>query len=169
MKTNVLQLSFLFFFIGWVGFAQTARIKGIILDENNHPVEEVNVTAQDKSTKTNANGFYQLTIPANQKIQIVFTHTSLKKNSVSVELKPNEDYEFNFYMNDKAEGLGEVIVIANNRKRVQGITNITPAVIRKIPGANAGVENILKSLPGVSSNNELSTQYAVRVEIMMRI
>jgi hypothetical protein len=58
--------------------------------------------------------------------------------------------------------MGEVIVIANNRKRVQGITTIEPAVIRKIPGANAGVENILKSLPGVNSNNELSTQYAVR-------
>jgi hypothetical protein len=35
-------------------------------------------------------------------------------------------------------------------------------MIRKIPGANAGIENILKSLPGVNSNNELSTQYAVR-------
>ncbi len=29
-------------------------------------------------------------------------------------------------------------------------------------GANAGVENLLKSLPGVNGNNELSTQYAVR-------
>ena len=34
--------------------------------------------------------------------------------------------------------------------------------MRKIPGANPGVENLLQSLPGVSSNNELSTQYAVR-------
>ncbi|WP_298224345.1 carboxypeptidase-like regulatory domain-containing protein [Flavobacterium sp.] len=162
MKTNAFQLSILFFFIGLVSFAQTARVKGIILDENNKPVEEVNVVANDKSTKTNENGFYQITVPANQKVQIVFTHTSLKKNTVTVELKPNEDYEFNLVMNDKAEGLGEVIVIANNRKRVQGVTTIEPAVIRKIPGANAGVENILKSLPGVSSNNELSTQYAVR-------
>lgn len=32
----------------------------------------------------------------------------------------------------------------------------------KIPGANAGIENILKTLPGVNSNNELSTQYMVR-------
>lgn len=161
LKTNALQLSILFFFVGLVSFAQTARIKGIILDENNKPVEEVNVIAQNESTKTNANGFYLLTIPANQKIQIVFTHTSLKKNTVTVELKSNEDYEFNLVMNDKAEGLGEVVIIANKRQ-VQGITTIEPAVIRRIPGANAGVENILKSLPGVSSNNELSTQYSVR-------
>jgi len=31
-----------------------------------------------------------------------------------------------------------------------------------MPGANPGVENMLKTLPGVSSNNELSTQYSVR-------
>ena len=65
-------------------------------------------------------------------------------------------------MNEKAEQMGEVIVTANNRKRVQGITTIEPEVIRRIPGANAGIENILKTLPGVYSNNELSTQYAVR-------
>ena len=65
-------------------------------------------------------------------------------------------------MNDYQEQMGEVIVIAKNGKRVQGITTIEPDVIRKIPGANAGIENILKTLPGVNSNNELSTQYAVR-------
>jgi ribosomal protein S5 len=76
------------------------------------------------------------------------------------------NYEFNLVMNDREEQMGEVIVTMNSKKQVQGIT--TFEVIRKIPG-NAGIENILKTLPGVNSNNELSTQYAVRVEIMMRI
>ncbi len=65
-------------------------------------------------------------------------------------------------MNDYQEQMGEVIVTSKNKKRIQGITTIEPEVIRKIPGANAGIENILKTLPGVNSNNELSTQYAVR-------
>jgi hypothetical protein len=145
-----------------MSFAQTARVKGIILDESNRPVDEVNVASEGKNTKSNANGYYELTVPANKKIQLVFTHISLKKNTVSLQLKPNEDYEFNLVLNDRAEGLGEVIVIANSKKRVQGVVTIEPQVIRRIPGANAGVENILKSLPGVSSNNELSTQYSVR-------
>jgi hypothetical protein len=63
--------------------------------------------------------------------------------------------------------MGEVVT-SNNRKRVEGLTTIAADVIRKIPGANAGIENILKTLPGVNSNNELSTQYAVQVEIMMK-
>jgi hypothetical protein len=53
-------------------------------------------------------------------------------------------------------------VSAKERKRVEGITSISPEAVRKLPGANAGVENLIKSLPGVNGNNELSTQYAVR-------
>ncbi len=162
MKPKLIQLPILFFFFSLITFAQTARVKGIILDESNRPVEEVNVAYEGKSTKSNENGYYELTVAANKKIQLVFTHVSLKKNTVTLELKPNEDYEFNLVLNDRAEGLGEVVVIANNKKRIQGVVTIEPQVIRRIPGANAGVENILKSLPGVNSNNELSTQYSVR-------
>jgi hypothetical protein len=150
------------FFSCQLFWAQNARIKGVILNESGQAVVEVNVSAADKNTKTNENGFYQLLVPANKKIQVVFTHVSLKKYTVTLELKPNEDYEFNPQLNDKAESLGEVIVTAGNRKRIQGITVIEPELIRKIPGANAGIENIIKTLPGVNSNNELSTQYSVR-------
>ncbi len=143
-------------------FAQTARVKGIILDENSKSVDDVNISSAFKNTKTDATGYYELMIPANRKVSLVFTHVSLKSATISVELKPNEDYELNVVLNDKAEQMGEVIVTGNNRKRVQGITSIEPEVIRRIPGANAGIENIIKTLPGVNSNNELSTQYSVR-------
>ena len=156
------SLLFFLLFSSQFGFAQNARIKGVILNESGQLVPEVNVTAAEKSTKTNENGFYQLVVPANKKIQVVFTHVTLKKYTVSIELKPNEDYEFNPQLSDKSESLGEVTVTAGNRKRIQGITVIEPEVIRKIPGANAGIENIIKTLPGVNSNNELSTQYSVR-------
>jgi len=162
LKIKYLLIIVLFLFVGSAVFAQNARVKGIILDENNNPVENVNIAFETKSTVTNSNGFYSFTVPANKKITLVFTHVSLKKTTAILELKPNEDFEFNVTMNEKAEQMGEVIVTANNRKRVQGITTIEPEVIRRIPGANAGIENILKTLPGVYSNNELSTQYAVR-------
>lgn len=161
LKTKLRFSIFFFFLIIFSGYSQTARVKGIILDENNLPVDEVNVMTNGEATKTDASGFYQLTIPSNQKIQLTFTHVTLKKNIVTIELKSNEDYELNIVMNNRAEQLGEVTIV-NNRKRVEGVINIEPAVIRKIPGANAGVENIIKTLPGVASNNELSTQYSVR-------
>ena len=153
---------FLFFILIYnVNFAQTARVKGLVLDQNNNPVEKVNVTDGKTKTLTNENGFYSLIIDANKKVSVVFTHVSLKRITSIIELKPNEDLELNPVMNDNAEEMGELVLI-NNNKRFQGITTIDPITIRKIPGANSGIENILKTLPGVYSNNELSTQYAVR-------
>jgi hypothetical protein len=113
-------------------------------------------------TVTNANGFYFLEIPANTKVTLTFSHVSFKKTTVEITLKPNEDYELNPVLSSKVEQIGEVTVTGANKKRVEGITTIDPVIIRRIPGANAGIENIIKTLPGVYSNNELSTSYAVR-------
>ncbi|WP_444626891.1 TonB-dependent receptor [Flavobacterium columnare] len=139
-----------------------ARVKGIVLDEDNNPVEGVNVSFQQKNSKTNENGFYQLAIPSKVKSNLKFTHLSLKTAVISLELNSNEDYEFNVVLKSTMEQLGEIVISNSNKKRVEGITTLSPKAIRLIPGANSGVENILKSLPGVNSNNELSTQYAVR-------
>ena len=162
MKAKHTLFTLLFFLINFVAFAQTAQIKGVILDESSNPVSNVTVTVGDKSTITDNSGFYVMTIPANRPVTVVFTHATLKKSATRLSLKTNEDYEFNPVMNKDAEELGEVIISAGNRKRVQGVTVIAPELIRKIPGANAGIENIIKTLPGYNSNNELSTQYAVR-------
>ena len=161
---NILKiLKFFFFFgLGFASNAQTAYIKGIVLDQNNDPVENVNISCLNKSTQTNGSGFYQITIPANQKVIVEFTHVSLKKTSLKVTLKSKEIYVFNMNMNDEEEQMGEVIVNTKNKKAVQGILTFDAKDIRFIPGANAGIENVLKTLPGVNSNNELSTQYSVR-------
>ena len=161
MKTKNSILIIFLYLIYNVSFGQTARVKGIVLDENNKPVEKVNITDGKSKTVTNENGFYTLSVEANKKMSLIFTHISLKKTTAILELKPNEDLEFNPVMNAKSEEMGELVLISN-KKRFQGITTIDPAIIRRIPGANAGIENILKTLPGVYSNNELSTQYAVR-------
>ncbi len=160
MKTRI-SILIIFYLLNNASFSQTARLKGIVFDENNKPVEKVNITDGKSKTITNENGFYSLNIDANKKVSIVFTHISLKKIVSVLELKTNEDFELNPVMNNRAEEMGE-LVLMNNKKRFQGITTIDPIIIRKIPGANAGIENILKTLPGVYSNNELSTQYAVR-------
>ena len=160
LKTNKILIIF-FYLVYQIGFGQTARIKGVVLDENNNSVEKVNISDGKNKTTTNENGFYSLIIDANKKVSITFTHISLKRSTVVVQLKPNEDQELNPVMNSRAEEMGELVLVSS-KKRFQGITTIDPVIIRKIPGANAGIENILKTLPGVYSNNELSTQYAVR-------
>ncbi|SDW34966.1 TonB-dependent receptor [Aequorivita viscosa] len=162
MKTINLPLTLLFFFFATAVFAQNATIKGIVLDEFNEPIPGVNVTHNNSGTITDFNGFYILEIPANRNVVITFSHLSHKKVQVTVSLSPNEDYELNPVLSTSIEQIGEVVISGRENKRVEGVTTISPEVIRKMVGANAGVENLLKSLPGVNSNDELSTQYAVR-------
>ncbi|MFB3388997.1 TonB-dependent receptor [Flavobacterium sp. LAR06] len=157
------KLIFVFLFLcSCVSFAQNAQVKGIILDQENRPVPDVNITAHGNVAQSDSNGFFEIEVPSNKKVSLIFTHISLKMMSLAVSLKPNEVFVFNPVMNNSEEQMGEVFVSSKNKKRVQGITTIDVATIKKIPGANAGIENILKTLPGVNSNNELSTQYAVR-------
>lgn len=162
LKTSNLPLTLLFFLLATVTFAQKATIKGIILDEQNEAVIGANVTYGNTGTISDFNGFYLLEIPAEQDLRISFSHVGHKLVQITVNLSPNEDFEFNPVLNTTREQISEVVISGRENKRVEGVTSISPEVIRKMVGANAGVENLLKSLPGVNSNNELSTQYAVR-------
>lgn len=143
-------------------FSQTATVKGVMLDNNNSPIDNVNIKAGGKGTQTNANGFYSIEIPANQDITIEFTHIGYKKITSTFNLKNGELLEFNPVMSNSIEQISTVVINSKRRKEVEGVVTLNPETIRKIPGANAGVENILLTLPGVSNNNELSTQYSVR-------
>jgi len=153
---------FLFILIPLISLTQTATLKGIILDENNVPISNVSITFGTEGTTTNTNGFYFIKIPSNQDVTIEFSHLSLKKITVTFNLKNGETFEFNPVMNLKVEQIATVVVKGNERKRVEGIITIDPELIRTIKGAQPGIENILKTLPGVNITNELSTQYSVR-------
>jgi len=161
LSNKILLNLFLLFSIS-ATFSQTATISGVILNDTNSPIENVTVTYGNEGTKTSKDGDFTIKIPANKEIIITFSHISFKQVVQTFNLNENESYEFNPVLNYNQEQLGTVIITGDKRERVEGITTISPKMLRKIPGGNAGVENILKTLAGVSGNNELSSQYNVR-------
>ena len=74
MKTKKFFFAIITLFLGFASFAQTAKVTGLILDDNSQPVEGVNVSYLSKSSITDVSGSYLITVPANQKILLVFTH-----------------------------------------------------------------------------------------------
>jgi len=142
---------------------QSASITGVVFDEENNPISKVNITTSGGGTFSDENGFYFLEIIPDQETTITFSHLGLKNVILeNLILNTNEIFEFNPIMKIDAIQVDGVTVTPTGKKDVEGITTVPPSIVRRIPGANAGVENILKLLPGVSSNNELSTQYSVR-------
>ena len=161
MKTFYTTLAFLLIITSSL-LAQNATVKGITLDELNNVIGGVNISYGETGTQSDINGYYLLEIPANENVKLTFSYIGLKDIVLNVTLSTNEDYEFNPVLRTDVAQIGTVIISVKERKRVEGIISISPEAVRKLPGANAGVENLLKSLPGVNGNNELSTQYAVR-------
>ncbi|MFP4846308.1 TonB-dependent receptor [Winogradskyella sp. PE311] len=146
-----------------LSFSQSSIIRGVILDESNQPIENVNIkSSTGEGTASNSNGFYELKIPIGVEVIIEFTHVGHKRVEAKFNLKNGQELEFNPVMKIEVEQIATVVINTNTRQSVDGVTSISPETIRTIKGAQPGVENILKTLPGVNISNELSTQYSVR-------
>ncbi len=143
--------------------AQTATITGVVLDQQNKPLQNVNISTIANGAFSDINGFYLIQIVSDTETLVTFSHLGHK--NVVLErliLSTNETFEFNPVMKTDVIQVAEVIVSPTGKKNIEGVVSIPREVIKQIPGANAGVENVLKLLPSVSSSNELSTQYSVR-------
>ena len=157
----LLKLVFLFSFIN-IG-AQDAIITGIVLDEDQNPIPDVAISYRNTGTTTAEDGSYLFGVVADKAVTISFSHIGFEKIVLKdLILSTNETFEFNPVMSKETVQVAGVTITPNGTKKLKGVTTVSPEIIRNIPGANAGVENILKLLPGVSFNNELSTQYNVR-------
>ncbi|GAA3518278.1 carboxypeptidase-like regulatory domain-containing protein [Aquimarina addita] len=162
MKNSYLFLIFCLIFTSNISLAQTAILKGVILNESNQPVSGAEIMNKDGGTLSDEDGVYVLSIPANEDVRIKISYLGLKNISFKINLKENQEYELNPVLKTDIEQMSEVVISGRERKTVEGITTLDQETIRMTPSAQPGVEGLLKTLPGVSSTNELSTQYTVR-------
>ncbi|NNC45560.1 MAG: TonB-dependent receptor plug domain-containing protein, partial [Winogradskyella sp.] len=147
----------------YLGQSQSGTIRGIVLDEANNPLPVVNISTNlNTGTISDDTGFYEIKIPADTEVTLTFTHITHKKLEVKFNLKDGQSVEFNPVLKINVVQIATVVINTNTRQSVDGVTTISPAVLRTIKGAQPGIENILKTLPGVNISNELSTQYSVR-------
>ncbi len=147
-------------------FAQNEKaiISGVVKDSIGQLAEGVTVSVINESVVsiTNENGSYKLVVPVNKPLQIRFTYFGSKGQTFNVPaLTTNQKYELNTSL---SIGLTlDAIKVNDERYREQISTfDLDPRPLSSLPNISGNVEQILKTLPGVSSNNELSAQYNVR-------
>lgn len=143
-------------------YSQESVLTGLILNDQNLPITNVNIQFDKGGSTSDNNGYYRIEVESNKKIDVVFSHINYKQLKITVDLSDNEILEFNPILNTKFEQISEVILNTTTRSEIKSIQNISPEKLRYIKGVQPGIENILKTLPGVSINNEMSTQYSVR-------
>ena len=150
-------------FLSVSSIAQTTNVQGVVLDQNGNMLELINVTVKGHpiGVSTNGDGFYKLELKPNIQYTIVFSSVSHKAIEKEIMLKNGEHRKINITLEYKTEQLQE-IDIEDKMVRKSTLIRLDPRLINELPDASGNIESIIKTLPGVSSNNELSSQYSVR-------
>ena len=139
-------------------------IYGKITDDNGKVLELVNIAVLGTSygVTSDSRGQYTLNLPSDTLLNVVFSFVGYQQESVKVKLKPGEQRKIDVTLNSSSTTLSDVVV-SDRQINSATITRIDAREISLVPSSGAGgVEDIVKTLPGVSSTNELSSQYNVR-------
>ena len=145
------------------GQRNNATIKGIIKDSYRKPLDMVNIALKEfpLGTSSNRKGEFILRIPAKKNIIIIYSSLGYLSVLDTIFADNEENIFRNITLQTTDMQLSEVVV--TNQRIGDGITRIDSKLLNYLPNAGSGaVESMLKTLPGVSTNNELSSQYSVR-------
>jgi hypothetical protein len=166
IKIRLFILLILTVFLGNLSFGQSnnATLRGVVEDQDGNPLDMVNIGLKDYplGTSSNREGKFLLRIPATKKVVVIFSSLGYKPVADTLNAGPEEDVFRNITLQATDLQLAEVVVTEQRRKN-GNITRLDPKYMGMLPdAATGGVEAIIKTLPGVSTNNELSSQYTVR-------
>lgn len=158
-----------YIFLGIVAVASAmasdaqVKIHGKVIDEANKPIEfaTVKIKGTAVGATTGLDGGYSITSPARDTIVVVFTCIGYNDESRTL-INPTGDVTLNMRMRENAKVIGEVEV-TDIKKQTGSMQTIKSDDYRLAADATGGsVESLLTTLAGVSSSNELSSQYSVR-------
>ncbi len=146
-----------------LGTAAQVKITGKVIDDAGQPIEfaTVRVLGTTIGVNTNEKGFYEMNVPKSDTIRVEFT--CLGYGTVTRELiKPEGTVTLNPKLYEKTHELNEVTITEYKKQTnsMQGI-DVSQSSITPSASGNA-VENVLTTMAGVSSKNEMSSQYMVR-------
>ncbi len=140
---------------------QIAYITGRVTDEKGKGMDGVTVAVQGTSigTNTDRKGNYNLEVPANTSITIVYSYVGLDPQKESMTLIPGQKKEININFKETTVKLKEAVKSADRRDEAGNI-KLNAGKARIIPSTTGGIEALIKTYVG--SNNELTSQYNVR-------
>ncbi len=140
-------------------------LQGRVSNAEGNPVEYANVGVVSARTPygtvTGPDGSYRLSVRSTDSITLRITCTGYRPQELRLGLSKKEICTLDITLQRLSTQLEEVVV-SDDRIRSTAFTQINIQKIENAVGPNESVEALVKTLPDVSSNNELSSQYSVR-------
>lgn len=159
-----IQVLFLLFCLKSIGQSQ-GSVKGIILDSNGLGVPAVNILLKSNAkfgTISNIEGQFELELSLGIDT-LVFSHVQYGTKEVEVEVFESQVLNLEVRLDFSNTRLNDVEVVGNReRDAIDPATKVDAKSARNLPSALGDFSKVLVTLPGVASNNELSSAYNVR-------
>lgn len=144
-------------------YAKKFTVSGKVVDESNSPMEFVSVRIAGTMIGglTNEKGLFRIESQTKDTVEVIISfigYETIKRRLI----EPEGEIKMNVRLYSKDKTLDEVSV-SEFRKQTSTLEYIDADELRLMPDATGGsIEALLTTMPGVHSNNELSTQYSVR-------
>jgi len=162
MKNRLfILLSILLFTVG-MSAQSKVRVYGYVIDTNSRGIELANVYVQNTTigATTNSNGYYELML--NVKDSVTLVYSMLGYQSIKHTIHPHKQVmQISVQLLSLSKQINEVSVMGQ-RRQTSTLDMLDPGKFRVMPSTTGGIESLLITFAGVSSNNELSSQYNVR-------
>lgn len=142
---------------------QFGELKGLVYNEEGVPLFSANVAILNEQygTVTDELGRFEIDIPANRTLELIISYIGYQPDTILLNLKPGDIKKATIKLFPVSKTLEEVMVISKY-DRTNTLMRIDLKPLEFIPSPSGSFEALLKTLPGVSSSNELSSQYSVR-------
>ena len=147
-----------------ITFAQKGIVCGTVVNENGKPaqfVNIVNVIDGTVGTSTNSHGYYEISVKADTIVSLRATFIGYKDVDFTVKIHANEHKKIDFQIFPTSTDL-QTVVVEDQEVRISTFDRIDAKTAMMVPSASNDIGAVIKTLPGVSSVNELSSQYSVR-------
>lgn len=164
MKSKLLVIIMVLLPFFAFGQKKDAVIFGKVTATDGKALEFVNIAVIGTryGTSTDTRGEYSLEVPSGKKLNVVFSFVGYEQKTVTVTLRDGERHEQDITMTSSSLTLDEAVV-HDQAINSSTITRLSAKESVLLPTSGAGgIEDMVKTLPGVSSTNELSSQYNVR-------
>lgn len=143
--------------------AQSVVIKGKVIDDQKAPLElaQVRVEGTGCGTVCNLKGEYRMTCESSDSMVVVFSMIGYETRKRLLK-NPVDSVTLNVMLPLRGYELGEVQV-NEIRRQTNTMTDVNMQDMKHMGNASGGgVERLITSQAGVSTHNELSSQYNVR-------
>ncbi|HRF85804.1 MAG TPA: TonB-dependent receptor [Alloprevotella sp.] len=143
--------------------AQRVRLYGTVKDENGEAVELANVRVQGQGigTVTNLRGEYSFYCTSRDTITVVFSMIGYETRKRTLTA-PKDSVRMDVMIPALGAILGQAVV-TGRQIQTGTVQKLSPADTRLAPSTTGnGVEELIATQAGVSTHNELSSQYNVR-------